>query len=156
MVTYRDILAALDLIENPYEEDDCIVALKNEKNIIIRGPEFITESGYAYHVSVTVPNTQKWREKLEKSLGVSYTGCKPDINVVDGRLEFGLPIPISEVVNIINMRLSDEANINIDNIPEKIWNKVAESDNYKESEKEVARQQAAGVVIDSLHLKDIC
>jgi hypothetical protein len=149
------ILTTLEDIENPYEEDACIVGLKDERNIVVRGKEFITESGYAYHVSVTVPDTKKWRERLEASWGISFKGSTPDVKVIDGRLEFGIPVPISQVANDVRGEL-EARGIDVGSIPERIWTEITGTTEYIDAEKEIARQTAANQIIEGLHLKDVC
>jgi len=155
LMTVKDeIVTALEHIENPFDEDECVANLKQMKHIVIRDAKHITESGYAYHVSVSVPNTDVWKERLEKSLGISYTGCSTSLNVIDNgkKLEFGMPVAKSTVAEQIRNRLDD---MGFDEIPENVWNDVLADEQYETTSKEIARQFAAADINAAMKL-DVC
>lgn len=145
------VLTALHDMSNPYEEDECVASLKEEK-IEIRDAKYIQKSGYAYHVSVTVPNTKLWMEKLKSSLGISFVGSRQDVRVINDQLEFGIPVAISSVASSIIESLRDRYNINVNLIPEKTWELIQETKEYEAAEKEIARQFAASDIMAALKL----
>jgi hypothetical protein len=139
---HNDVMHALYEITSLYDEPCEIVDLKEEYCIEIREAKYITESGYAYHVSVMVPNNETWKKALKGSWGISYVGSEPDIKTIGKHIEFGLPVAFSEVVNDIREELKGKG-ISIDEFSEKEWVNIQDSKQYEDAAHQVAREIAA-------------
>jgi len=140
---YEKALTALDIIARPYDEDELIVELEEEKGIIITEEDAPAYRANEKAVWVEIPHSEKLIQKAKTNPMVADLYRELATTIEKNGKKYDR-IPVNEVIGNISTVITDELcqehGICDNDLTSKQWEQIIDTPEWKQAEKQKLRE----------------